>query len=415
MRFEFKAFGENGEIISSSIDAISKNDAVSILKGRKLRLISVNAAERNKLSNSPVNFLKNLWKFLNKKPEKLTSATICIFFEKVYRMLSANLTLADAIASIHKSTSDGAERAFAAKLTSDLSSGKSFYESITSFGLQIDSSVLSIISVGEATGKLADALMDALEYMHSQTDLKKKMVSSLIYPSFMITFAIVIMLGFGFLIIPAIENFVTELGGTLPPIAVWMRSFIENSIKAALCAVILFVIIIIYARISRKSKAGKRRIDGIILRLPVVSGAVRLFFMVSVSNMMRMLLGNGVDIVEALRLVKSTITNSVLSSNFAAAEHDILEGKGVSTSFEKYGIFSAELCDILAVGEKIGNIALSFKDVYKIYSENLKIFMKKLPSRITAAVLTFAFSLIGLLVLTIIQTLMGMTSSLSIM
>jgi type II secretory pathway component PulF len=79
--------------------------------------------------------------------------------------------------------------------------------------------VYRIILVGESSGNLAAILKDVINLLKSKNELKKKMILSWIYPSFMVSFVFVVMLIFAFGLMPKMESFRKELGGELPPIA----------------------------------------------------------------------------------------------------------------------------------------------------------------------------------------------------
>jgi type II secretory pathway component PulF len=117
-------------------------------------------------------------------------------------MLAAGITLSDAIFVINKRTVDPAEKKLTDKLLQDISGGQSFSDAIKGLNMKIDNNVYSIIVVVESSGNLAAVLKDVVDLLRSKNELKKKMISSLIYPSFMISFVFVVMLFFVFVLMP---------------------------------------------------------------------------------------------------------------------------------------------------------------------------------------------------------------------
>jgi type II secretory pathway component PulF len=415
MRFEFKAFDETGNVITSSIDAKSKGDALSILNAKKLRLISIGEEGTSGAPKFSMKSLSNLFSALNKKQPKITTEVLCTFFEKLQKMLAAGLTLSDSMQTIHKSTGSDAEKLISTKLLSSIATGKSFYEAVLGVGPSIDINVRSVIAAGESSGSLASALADAVEFLRSKNNLKKKMKTSLIYPVFLITFTLAMMVLFGLVVVPLLGNFVAELGGgKLPAAAQMMQSAAKTTVRVLPIAAILIVGLSIYLPILRKSADGKRKTDAIILRLPLFSSIAMIFFRTNMTNLMKILLSNGVNLVDSLHLVTLSIDNSVLRDRFSSAMHDIMDGKGVAESFEKYGILDLDACSVVAVGEKISSLAFAFRDINKSYDENLKAFMKKLMTTVTSSAMGIAFLLVGILAVSIVQMIAGMASSISL-
>jgi type II secretory pathway component PulF len=98
---------------------------------------------------------------------------------------------------------------------------------------------------------------------------------------------------------------------------------------------------------------------------------------------------------------------------FAKAKTYILDGGGVCSSFEKHQVFDGEFCDLLAIGEKVGDLASSFEDIHRMQDEQLQSTLKKLKISISAIAMLFAFSLIGILALGRVQSIMGASSVVS--
>ncbi|MDR2603343.1 MAG: type II secretion system F family protein, partial [Puniceicoccales bacterium] len=111
------------------------------------------------------------------------------------------------------------------------------------------------------------------------------------------------------------------------------------------------------------------------------------------------------------KLAQTSINNEILLERFTRAKTDILDGCSICTSFEKHNVIDGEQCDLLAIGEKTGDLASSFKDIYKMYDEKLQSTLKKLTVSVSAGAMMFAFALVGLLALGMVQSIMGATNA----
>ncbi|MDR1457896.1 MAG: type II secretion system F family protein, partial [Puniceicoccales bacterium] len=393
-----------GEVVNSTITAANQQEAVKLLKLQNLQLISITAEMANR------SIARQLFK------KKLTSATVTskvllFFFEKLYKMLTAKITLSDAISIINKRTVNPAEKFLTDKLSQDISGGQSFSDAIKSLNIKMDSSVYSIILVGESSGNLATVLEDVVDLLKSKNELRKKMISSLIYPSFMVTFTVVVMLLFVFVLMPKMEDFIKDLGGTLPPMAQFLKSLAQWFSYLLLPAIGCIIATLIIIPKIRQTKAGRYKTDQLILKMVPFSITIPLFMKTNLSKLMATLLSNGVNTSEALNLAQTSISNEILLEQFIRAKTDILDGCNVCTSFEKYNIIDGEQCDLIAIGEKIGDLSSSFKDIHKMYDEKLQSTLKKLTVSVSAGAMMFAFALVGLLALGMVQSIMGATSA----
>jgi type II secretory pathway component PulF len=116
---------------------------------------------------------------------------------------------------------------------------------------------------------------------------------------------------------------------------------------------------------------------------------------------------------DALELAQTSIENKAILEKFLDAKTDILDGRSVCDAFERYGILDGDKCDLLAVGEKVGDLASSFREIYKLYSEEMKDTLKRLTLSASAAAMSFAFVLVILLAVSVVQILASATSSVS--
>ncbi|MDR1173226.1 MAG: type II secretion system F family protein [Puniceicoccales bacterium] len=410
VNFLFKAFKNTGEVVNSTIAAANQQEAVKLIKQQSLQLISIAAevASRSSIRNS-------VQQLFQKKQQSVvvTNKVLLFFFEKLYKMLAANITLSDAISIINKRTGNPAEKFLTDKLLQDISGGQSFSDAIKSLNIKMDDSVYSIILVGESSGSLAIVLGDVVDLLKSKNELKKKMISSLVYPSFMVTFTVVVMLLFVFVLMPKMESFIKELGGTLPPMAQFLKSLSKWFTYLLLPTIGCIIAVFITIPKIRQTKIGRYKTDQLILKMVPFSITVPLFMKTNLSKLMATLLSNGVNTSEALELAQTSIKNEILLERFIHAKTDILDGCSVCTSLEKYNVIDGEQCDLLAIGEKTGDLASSFKDIHKMYDEKLQSTLKKITVSVSSGAMMFAFALVGLLALGMVQSIMGATNAAS--
>ncbi|MDR2776787.1 MAG: type II secretion system F family protein [Puniceicoccales bacterium] len=402
MNFIFKAFRNTGEVINSTIAAANQQEAVKLIKQQNLQLISITVANQSITRH-----------IFQKKQQSavVTNNVLLFFFEKLYKMLSASITLSEAISIINKRTGSSAEKFLTNKLLQDISGGQSFSNAIKSLNIKMDSSIYSIILVGESSGNLATVLGDVVDLLKSKNELRKKMISSLAYPSFMVAFTVVVMLLFVFVLMPKMENFIKELGGSLPPMAQLLKLISKWFTYLLLPAIGCIIAAFITIPKIRQTKVGRYKTDQLILKMAPFSTTIPLFMKTNLSKLMTTLLSNGVNTSEALKLAQTSISNEILLERFIHAKTDILDGCSICTSFEKYNVIDGEQCDLLAIGEKIGDLSSSFKDIHKMYSEKLQSTLKKLTVSVSTGAMMFAFALVGLLALGMVQSIMGATNA----
>ncbi|MDR1595868.1 MAG: type II secretion system F family protein [Puniceicoccales bacterium] len=416
MRFVFKAVNLlNNEIVTSHVEAPGREEAIAMLGKKNLRVVNI-TEESSSMGNSAIlAFIKKVFKGGQSTAINIDTQSLLAFFEKLHRMVSAGLTVSDSISTINKRTKVVNELALTSSLLSDILSGVALSYALKKAIPNIDNNVYSIVLVGESSGNLGLALVDAVALLRRGVEFKKKLISSLTYPAFMMSMVVVVIFAFAFYLMPMIEDFVKDLGGDLPPLAKILSKFAKALTYVLPVVAVVGIIVVILIPIIRKSAIGRYKTDEIILNLQPFSSMVRLSIKTNLTNVMATLLSNGVNTSNALEIAKLSIANKVALKKFLSAKTDILNGDSVCMAFEKYGVLDGEACDFLAVGEKTGDLASSFKYIYGMYVDDLNATMKKVVASTTAVALTIVFSLVGLFAFSVVQVMVSATAAASSM
>jgi type II secretory pathway component PulF len=409
MLYSFKAIGDDGHILSSTIEATNKPEAVSALSKKNLKVVHICEG----MQSCGVRGALFGHRQRVKTRGKVDQEALIHFFEKLHKMVVAGLTLTDAIASIGKRSTTTAEMDFTNGLLASISSGCSLSDALKRTGLKIDDNIHSIIVVGESSGNLASALRDSVDFLAAKRDVARRIVSSLTYPAFMTGMVVVVMVVFMFAIMPRIEGFIKGFGAEPPFMMEFLKKFVGATCFLIPIGAVAAAVGVIVVRNMRKTAGGCRATDGLILRIFPMSVLIPLSTRTNLANLMATLLSNGIPMAEALKMARSSIGNVVIAERFADAEGEIFDGKSVCESFEKYGILDGEACDIVAVGEKVGNLAPSFREIHRIYDGNLKTTIKKVTFTISVIAMTITFTLVGIVAFAMMQAITRISSGIS--
>jgi type II secretory pathway component PulF len=163
----------------------------------------------------------------------------------------------------------------------------------------------------------------------------------------------------------------------------------------------------------RKTPTGRHALDTFCLRIPLVKYIFLNTDICRVSNLCATLLESGVNTTEAMRMTERSIQNTVVQSRFSAARMLSNDGASFSNAFKHYQVLPDLDLDMLSVGENTGNIAKSFREIYRNHSRELSEQFKLLTVLITTGALGCAFILVAILALGIVSAVLGMSKSLT--
>ena len=161
----------------------------------------------------------------------------------------------------------------------------------------------------------------------------------------------------------------------------------------------------------RKTPEGRRKTDEWILKIPIVGKICRNIDVCRMTNLTSTLIESGVNTTEALRMTERSIQNTVLRENFSAARIMINDGAAFSLALRKHAVLDDTDLDILSIGESTGNIARSFKEIFKNHTQDLDSEFKILIRTVAGVAMGSAFGLVALLALGIVTSVLQLSQS----
>jgi type II secretory pathway component PulF len=121
--------------------------------------------------------------------------------------------------------------------------------------------------------------------------------------------------------------------------------------------------------ISRKTSAGKRFWDRLLLNAAVVRGVTRAVILGRTFRLLGLMIDSGVPLLDGLRLTRRSVTNSLYRELFDRLEQDILNGRGLATSLVTSGIIPPAAAEMVLTAEKTGTLGMVTQLMGEHYEE----------------------------------------------
>ena len=137
---------------------------------------------------------------------------------------------------------------------------------------------ISMISIGEHSGKLDDIFKNMADYYDNQIKVKAKFVGAITYPIVLLGLTFIVVFVISFLVIPKFQEVFSDLGQELPPITQLVFNFAEwvkRDWKVILLVIFGTIILIVG---GRKTKKGKFIIDKFGATFPISSRVIQASF-----------------------------------------------------------------------------------------------------------------------------------------
>jgi type IV pilus assembly protein PilC len=379
-KFNYVGVASNGKQVKGEIQAANKNEVVSLLRKKKVRVISIKAKQ--------ISFSLNFG-------TSIKLQEISRFTRQLAAMTSAGLPLVQCLDILVSQTET---RNFAQKIqhiSSDIQVGSTLADALSKHPQIFNPLYCNMVAAGEASGNLDGVLNRIAEYQEKADSLRRKIKGAMTYPAIVGIIALLVtgvMLTF---IVPTFAQMFADLGGTLPlptRIVMGLSVFLRRYLILVLLAMAGMVIGYIF---YNRTENGKYNIDSLKLRLPIVGDLVRKSSISRFSQTLSTLLTSGVTILEALSITAKTAGNKVLEKGLFRTLERISGGLSIAEPLKDTGVFPPMVIQMIAVGEKTGDLSGMLLKISDFYKEEVDAAVDALTSIIEPIMILFLGVIIG--------------------
>jgi type II secretory pathway component PulF len=417
-RFNYTARDRSGRPVSADVDASSRKEALRLLGARGLSPVSVSetvaggkqppqAPRKTPVAESPARpgFRRP------GSPATVSRRQRLPFLQALSDLTGSGLSAGEAVRLLSQRLQEPALRALCQGLWERLSEGQPLSRAMEAYPGIFDSSTVSLIQAGEATGSLNDVLQRLIQHFTEQREVRQKLVTAMAYPVFICVMAVGVIIFFFFVLLPKIESLLTALGGKLPLATRLLIDLSHFFISYGVFAILALGLAAVSFWRWRQSEAGRARTDDWVLRLPFAGTFATTTTVMNFSQTLAVLIENGVTTAEALRMTERVINNRTHRRAFTEATGRVLEGESLSLALARTGCFPNLVLDRLAVGENTGNVVPSLKEIARTYQKDLSRRLQVFTTVVSTGVLLFAFAFVGFLGYAIFSAVFSLSAS----
>jgi type IV pilus assembly protein PilC len=257
------------------------------------------------------------------------------------------------------------------------------------------------IYAGERSGDLAEVITRYTSYQKTVLAVKKRFLTSLIYPAFLVVLCIVMVTVILTYVIPQFAELYKGLGSELPrPTRILI--YISTTLKANL---IFIIPVLVGSALALKlwigTTAGRLWLDRLKLKAPVVGHLWTMFSMAQLSRTIATLLTGGTPLLTTLQVVRDASDNTVISEAIRSAVIDVQDGKPLSDSLEKAGHFPDLALEMIRVGEQTGSLPDMLIHVADYYDEDVNNRSAALLNVVEPVILIFVAIFVALILISL--------------
>jgi type IV pilus assembly protein PilC len=261
-----------------------------------------------------------------------------------------------------------------------------------------DDLYVNMVDAGEAGGILNTILNRIALFIEKASRLKKKVKGAMIYPVAIVLVAIVVVAVLMIFVIPVFADLYGSMGQALPvPTQICIN--ISNFFVAYWWLMLLTAVGTVMAiKFYYKTPHGHMKIDGLLLRMPVIGDLLRKVAVARFSQNMALLLSSGVPILDGLAITGKTAGNKVVEKAIMDSRLSISKGNTVAEPLRESKIFPPLVCQMVAVGESTGGLDGMLRKVAELYEEEVDDAVNILTAMMEPAIMVVLGVILGGLV-----------------
>ena len=372
--FTYEAMNSVGQPVKDEVEAVSSEEAISKvramghfptkIKEKALRRGPKAAAAPGVRAEEPTKQSKRVGRVSNK--------LLTQFTRQLSTLIDAGLPILRSLRILEEQQRPGPLRVALRLVGDDVEGGTALSESMGRQPKAFDSLYTNMIRAGELGGVLDVVLQRLADFREKSQAIKKKVISAMIYPVAVITFATLIVTGIMIFVVPKFQDIFGKMGKELPVMTLALLKA-SNFVVHGGWVVILLAPLGIWAilRVLRVSEGGRLMLDRFKLRIPIFGQITSKTAISRFTRTLGTLLSAGVPILEALDITRRTAGNEVVAKALARVHDGIREGENFAEPLKLAKIAEPMVVNMIDVGEETGELDKMLGRIADTYDDDV--------------------------------------------
>jgi len=372
--FKYKARTDRGEARAGVIEAETKAAAAQQLRAQGLVPTEISLATRLVDSDAVLT---------QQAARKVKGEEIVAFANQLAVMIDTGVPLAEAIRAYTEQSRGGPLGRIAGArggplgriagvLSDRIAAGVSFSAAIAEHPGVFPRLMVSLVRASEASGSMGTMLQRVAAYLGNEMRTRRQIRGALIYPMIMLVMGLSVT---GFLISWVLPRFASIYEGrdaALPKptqILLNLSGWVTTNWALLLLAIIALVGA---AVLARGTQTGRRLVDRVLLGAPVIGAIFRNFYLTRVARTLATLLASGVQLKEALGIVRGVSASPQWDDFLLHLDQSIDGGRSISDAVLDSPLIPPSFAQMIAAGERTGHLAESLERVADVAEEQFE-------------------------------------------
>ncbi len=336
---------------------------------------------------------------------------LMVFSRQLATLIDAGLPLLQSLNVLMKQEPNPNLRATIGAIADSVQGGSTFSEALASYPKLFNRLYVNMVKAGEIGGVLEVVLKRLAEYQEKANKLHSKVTSAMVYPMIILVIAVGILV---FLMMVVVPQFKAMFAGRpLPALSEFVFNFSEICmdnplyVPNAVIVLILVAATIVGIGAWKKTPAGGRTVDAMLLKVPKLGHLTRVSAVARFSRTFGTLVSSGVPILQALMITRDTAGNVLVADAINKIHDSVREGESIVTPMSAAAnIFPPMVISMVDVGEETGRLPDMLIKIAEVYDEEVDNSVTALTAMIEPLMIVFLAVVVGSIVMAMFMPMM---------
>jgi type IV pilus assembly protein PilC len=381
--YAYQARDAQGKTVTGAADAINEENAINILMGRGLMVLSIEEKTVRRSKN---------------KVNKLPITDLVLFTRQLATMVDAGLPLVSAMTALYEQSDPRKQAALKfviGEIMGRVQQGETFNEAVAKHPKVFSRLYISMVKAGETGGMLSEILDRLAGFLEASNRLAKKVKSAMTYPIVVISIAMVITTFLIVKVVPTFGGIFKDFGAKLPAPTQFLLD-LSDLIRGNWVWLVMVIGGTIFGiRKFLGTKIGTELWDRYQLKLPVMGPLVHKICMSRFARTFAQLIRSGVPILEVMEIVGETSGNTMVENAIKSVALDVEKGESLAAAMLRQPIFPPMMLRMVSAGEATGKIDAMLEKMADFWDEEIEAMLDALTSLIEPFLIVFLGVIVG--------------------
>lgn len=402
MLFKYEALDQSGAKQSGNIETISRDVAISSLQSRGLSITLVEEVPEGKSAFLGANIV--LFESVPTRDVVLLSRQISTLFEaqvsalRIFRLLASE-----------------AERPLLQRVLNevadDLQGGSPISKALSKHPKVFSDFYVNMVRAGEEAGKLDETFLYLADYLDRNYEVMSKARNALIYPAFVISTFIVVMVLMMTMVIPRIATILTDSGQEIPLYTQIVIGISNFFVDYGVFLLILLVVGGFFLFRYVQTQGGEAVLDRFTLSIPYVGQLYKKLYLSRIADNLSTMLASGISVVQATEITATVVGNAVYEDILKDVSTSVKAGGTVSDAMSKYTDVPGIMTAMIKIGEETGELGSILKTLARFYQREVSVTVDTLVDLIEPIMIVVLGLGVGILLASVLIPIYNISSA----